>query len=157
MPFVERSRMERRVGLMDDYDTGGFSVTELCAGYGIDRSTFYLWRARREGGDARRFEDRSHAPVLCPHRTASDVAEAVIAARRRFPHFGPKKLRAWLVAREPERAWPAASTIGDLLRGAGLVSPRRLRRRAARLRRTRSGPATSRAGSGPATAGAATR
>jgi len=133
MPFVEQSRMERRVGLMDDYDTGGFSVTELCAGYGIDRSTFYLWRARREGGDARWFEDRSHAPVRCPHRTAPEVAEAVVAARRRFPHFGPKKLRAWLVAREPERSWPAASTIGDLLRRAGLVSPRRLRRRAVEL------------------------
>ena len=42
MPFVESSRMERRVGLMRDYDTGAFSVTELCARYGIDRSTFYL-------------------------------------------------------------------------------------------------------------------
>jgi hypothetical protein len=40
MPFVESSRMERRVGLMQDYDTGAFSVTELCARYGIDRSTF---------------------------------------------------------------------------------------------------------------------
>lgn len=44
MPFVEKSPMEHRVGLMRDYDTGAFSVTELCARYGIDRSTFYLWR-----------------------------------------------------------------------------------------------------------------
>jgi hypothetical protein len=40
MPFVESSRMEQRVGLLSDYDTGAFSVTALCARYGIDRSTF---------------------------------------------------------------------------------------------------------------------
>ena len=133
MPFVESSRMERRVGLMQDYDTGAFSVTELCARYCIDRSTFYLWRSRRESGDARWFEDRSHTPVSCPHRTAPEIMEAVIAVRERFAHFGPKKIRAWLVWHEPDRAWPAASTIGDVLKRAGLVSARRLRRRAVEL------------------------
>jgi transposase InsO family protein len=129
MPFVESSRMERRVGLMQDYDTGAFSVTELCARYGIDRSTFYLWQSRRESGDARWFEDRSHAPGSCPHRTASDIEAAVIAVRMRFAHFGPKKIRAWLGLHQPERSWPAASTIGDVLKRAGLVPMRRVRHR----------------------------
>lgn len=125
--------MERRVGLLQDYDTGAFSVTELCAQYGIDRSTFYLWRARRESGKARWFEDHSHAPGICPHRTGSDVAEAVVALRTRFPHFGPKKIRAYLTSQEPERSWPAASTIGDVLKRAGLIPARRVRRRAVEL------------------------
>lgn len=133
MPFVESSRMERRVGLMQDYDTGAFSVTELCARYGIDRSTFYLWQSRRESGDARWFEDRSHAPGSCPHRTASDIEAAVIAVRMRFPHFGPKKIRAWLGLHQQDRRWPAASTIGDVLKRVGLVSTRRVRRRAVEL------------------------
>jgi transposase InsO family protein len=133
MPFVESSRLERRVGLMQDYDTGAFSVTELCARYGIDRSTFYLWQSRRESGEARWFEDRSHAPGSCPHRTASDIEEAVIAVRERFAHFGPKKIRAWLGSHQPERTWPAASTIGDVLKRAGLVPARRVRRRAVEL------------------------
>ena len=133
MPFVESSRLERRVGLMQDYDTGAFSVTELCARYGIDRSTFYLWQSRRASGDARWFEDRSHAPGSCPHRTASDIVEAVIAVRERFAHFGPKKIRAWLGSHQPERSWPAASTIGDVLKRAGLVSTRRVRRRSVEL------------------------
>jgi transposase InsO family protein len=133
MPFVESSRMERRVGLMQDYDTGAFSVTELCARYGIDRSTFYLWRSRRENGDAHWFEDRSHRPESCPHRTSSEVAAAVIDVRRRFPHFGPKKIRAWLMRMRPDGSWPAASTIGDELKRAGLVSTRRVRRRSVDL------------------------
>ena len=130
MPFVERNRLEQRVGLLADYDTGAFSVTELCARYGVDRSTFYLWWSRREAGAADWFADRSHAPRDCPHRTSSAEEAAVVAVRRRFPHFGPKKIRAWLASREPERSWPAASTMGDILKRAGLVSARRVRRRA---------------------------
>lgn len=130
MPFVESSRMEQRVHLLSDYDTGAFSVTELCARYGIDRSTFYLWLSRRASGEAAWFADRSHAPRNCPHRTAAEAEARVIAARERFVHFGPKKIRAWLVRQEPEVCWPAVSTMGDMLKRAGLVSSRRMRRRA---------------------------
>jgi transposase InsO family protein len=130
MPFVESSRMDQRACLLSDYDTGAFNVTELCERYGIDRSTFYLWLSRRETGDPRWFEDRSHAPKHCPHRTAEAVAEKVIAVRERFPAFGPKKVRARLMRDEPGTVWPAASTIGDILKRAGLVTVRRVRRKA---------------------------
>ena len=50
------------------------------------------------------------------------------------PHFGPKKIKAWLEDASRRKgdgtAWPAASTIGDILTRAGLVEPRRRRRRA---------------------------
>jgi len=54
--------------------------------------------------------------------------------RRQFAHFGPKKIKAWLEdesrRKGDETAWPAASTIGDILKRAGLVEPQRKRRRA---------------------------
>src|SRR5213079_1495587 len=43
--------------------------------------------------------------------------------------FGPKKVRAWLLKHEPGEAWPAASTIGDILNREGLVLPRKRRHR----------------------------
>jgi len=49
--------------------------------------------------------------------------------RRRFAHRGPRKLLAILARREPARDWPAASTIGDILKRAGLIEPIRRRRR----------------------------
>jgi transposase InsO family protein len=58
------------------------------------------------------------------------VVEAVIGAKRRFPRFGPKKLKAWLERHHPQASWPAASTIGDMLKRAGLVEARAGRRRA---------------------------
>jgi transposase InsO family protein len=61
---------------------------------------------------------------------AAEVADAILARRRARPHWGPKKLKAVLMQRQPTQAWPAARTIGDLLQRQGLV-PARGRRRAA--------------------------
>jgi transposase InsO family protein len=130
MPFRELGRLEQRVAMLGDYDTGAFSVSELCRAYGVSRETFYVWLRRRAGGEADWFVDRSHAPEQCPHRTADEVVEAVIGAKRRFPRFGPKKLKAWLERHHPQASWPAASTIGDMLKRAGLVEARAGRRRA---------------------------
>jgi len=129
MPFLETCRMEERVRMLSDYDTGCFSVVELCRRYGVSRDTFYAWRARRASGEADWFFDRSHATQSCPHRTEEAVEGEIVALRRRFPHMGPRKLLAILARREPATDWPAASTMGDILKRAGLIEPRRRRRR----------------------------
>ena len=129
MPFAETCRLEQRIQMLSDFDTGHWSVSELCRRYGVSRDTFYAWRARRESGAAGWFCDRSHAVHSASNRTSEAVEAAVVAARRRFPHLGPRKLLAVLERREPETAWPAASTIGDLLKRAGLVEASRRRRR----------------------------
>ncbi|WP_249225537.1 integrase core domain-containing protein [Tardiphaga alba] len=115
--------------MLSDYASGNWSVTELCRRYGIGRDTFYEWRRRRDSGVGDWFVDRSHAPLQCPHRTDPARVESIVALRRRFPHLGPRKLLAILERRHPEQAWPAASTIGDLLKQAGLIAPVRRRRR----------------------------
>jgi transposase InsO family protein len=130
MPFLETCRMENRVRMLLDYDHGNWSVSELCRRYGVCRDTFYEWRARRANGDEKWFEDRSHAPLCCPHRTEPAVAAAIVAMRQRFPYLGPRKLLVKLKQEVPKRAWPAPSTIGDILRQAGAVAAVRRRRRA---------------------------
>src|SRR5262249_17895215 len=107
-----------RIALFREYETGVFTVSELCRRHGISRETFYVWKRRQESGEARWFEELSHATSSCPHATSDRVAERIIAVRRRFPHFGPKKIKAW------------ASTIGDILKREGLVVGRPRRRRA---------------------------
>ena len=73
--------------------------------------------------------ERPRAPKSCPHRMESRVADALLEARRRHPRWGPRKLLAYLSRREPSWSWPAPSTVGDLLKRHGLVTPRRRRRR----------------------------
>ena len=124
MPFQETCRMEQRIGMLADYDAGHWSVSDLCRRYEVSRDTFYAWRARRAGGEA-----DSHATRSCPHRTDEAIEDEVVALRRRFPHLGPRKLLAVLATRDPRTDWPAASTIGDILKRAGLVEPAKRRRR----------------------------
>ena len=130
MPFRETNPMEERIALLREFESGAFSVTELCRRHGISRETFYVWKERRDSGDLRWFEDRSHATKNCPHATSARLEKRIIATRERFPHFGPKKIKAWLDREHPSEAWPAHSTIGDILKRAGLVEPKRRRRAA---------------------------
>src|SRR5690348_8158196 len=130
MPFKETCPMEEHIALLREYETGVFTVSELCRRHGISRETFYVWKRRRERGEARWFEELSHATASCPHATSGRVAERIIAVRRRFPHFGPKKIKAWLEDEAPKAEWPAASTIGDILKRKGLIQERPRRRRA---------------------------
>ena len=62
-------------------------------------------------------------------RMAPEIRDAILAFRREKPHWGPRKLRARLCERHPDLVWPVSSSIGDLLRRAGLSQPRRPRRR----------------------------
>lgn len=133
MPFRESSPMEERIALLREHETGVFTVSELCARYGISRQTFYEWKRRREIGGERWFEARSHATERCPHSTDGRLVDRILAVRRRYPHFGPKKIKGRLEDETRQRqdgtVWPAASTIGDILKRAGLVEPKRQRRR----------------------------
>jgi transposase InsO family protein len=121
--------MEARIRMFMEYESGNWSVSELCQRHGVCRDTFYEWRKRKRSGDPEWFRDRSHAPLHPKQATDAAVVEQVIAARRRYPHLGPRKLLALLDRQAPEIDWPAASTIGDILKRAGLVSPVKRRRR----------------------------
>ena len=98
MAFRERSVVEQRIAMFLDWDTGAFTASDLALRYGISRETFYVWKRRRESGNADWHDDYSRAPIVCPHATGTKARTAVIAMRRRYPHFGPKKIRAKLLA-----------------------------------------------------------
>lgn len=128
MPFLETNRMESRIAMLRDYDSGLWSVSDLCSRYGVSRQTFYVWRDRRAAGGEEWYRDLSHAPLSCWWRVGEWEREVLLSLRRKFPHYGPRKLVAVLEDRHPEVSWPAASTVGDLLKREGLVSGRRRRR-----------------------------
>ena len=41
MPFRETGRMEERIRMFLEYDSGNWSVSEICWRYGVCRDTFY--------------------------------------------------------------------------------------------------------------------
>jgi transposase InsO family protein len=122
--------MDERISFIAAYLRGEEAMTVLCESYGISRKTGYKWVGRYLSDGAAGLEDRSRAPRRHGRRMAPELAEAILALRRDRPYWGPRKLRAILARKAPSVTWPAASTIGDLLRAHGLSEPRRRRRRA---------------------------
>jgi transposase InsO family protein len=105
-------------------------MTELCEIYHIARETGYYWMRRYQQGGLEALEDRNRAPRQHPNQTPEEIEQAVLELRRAHMSWGPRKLKRVLEREEPERPWPAASTIGEMVAREGLVVPRKKRRRA---------------------------
>jgi putative transposase len=125
--------MDQRMAFLVDWQRDEWTMTELAARYGISRKTGYKWVDRYADDPSAGVADRSRAPQTHGRALGAEVRAAVLALRRAYPHRGPKKLCAMLAARAPEQTWPAPSTIGDLLRRAGLSQVGRRRRYAVPL------------------------
>lgn len=125
MPWKETCAVDQRVALLADWLRDEWTMTELAARYGISRKTAYKWVSRYEADGAPGLVEHSRAPLHAGHAMAPEVRAAILAIRRTYPHWGPRKLAVLLRERAPTTLWPAPSTIGALLRREGLSTPRR--------------------------------
>ena len=129
MAWKETCAVDQRVAFIAEWLRDEWTMTGLASRYGISRKTAYKWLARyaREGPSG--LGDRSRAPKDHGRALPEDVRNAVLAERRAHPFWGPRTLRERLKKKDRTTVWPAASTIGDLLRREGLSAPRRRQRR----------------------------
>jgi transposase InsO family protein len=128
MPFQETCALDETVRFVAAYLAGEETMTALCHRFGISRQWGYELMRRYDAKGAAGLEPRSRAPHHPGRAMADEIAQAIIGLRGEHPTWGPKKLRRVLEWRLPQTAWPAASSIGDLLRREGLVRGRRRRR-----------------------------
>jgi len=128
MPWTVTTPMTQRLDFVEDFTRGLYSMSELCAHYTISRRVGYKWlqRYRVLGPDG--LSDQRRTPHCSPTRTAPEIVALLLAARRAHPTWGPRKLLPYLDRRHPGWTWPVASTVGELLKRAGLVRGRRRRR-----------------------------
>src|SRR3954467_15227016 len=90
--------------------------------------TAYKWLDRFRAGCE--LDDRSRRPHSSPKAVAAALEDAIVAARKERPNWGPKKLRAVLRKAHPGMELPSISTFALIFKRNGLVTPRRKRRRA---------------------------
>jgi putative transposase len=131
MPWQEVCTMDEKMGFIGALVADEDSMSGLCEEYGISRKTGYKWLSRYLEQGPAGLSDRSRAPHVTPWAISQAQAQAIMGVRREHPSWGPKKLRAKLQQRAPGQGWPAPSTMGELLRRAGLSQPRPRRRRSA--------------------------
>ena len=129
MPWKERKALDEKRNFIEEWERRETSLAELCQRYEISRETGYKWLERYQQEGEEGLEERSRAPLHHPQAMLPKVIDALVDLRRRHPRWGPRKLRAYLQREAPKILWPAASSIGDLLRREGLAHPRRKRKR----------------------------
>jgi len=131
MPWKASSVMEEKLRFVFEYERRERSMTELCQRYEIARETGYVWLRRYRRAGAAGLTEHSRAARRHNNQTPEDIEQIVLELRQAHMRWGPRKLK-WILKRdEPGRCWPAASTIGELLKREGLVVARKKRRRTA--------------------------
>ena len=121
--------MEEKLRFVFEYEQGHRSMTELCQRYEIARETGYVWlrRYRERGLDG--LVEHSRAAWRHGNQTPAEIEQMVLELRQAHMRWGARKLKRILERDEPGRVWPAASTMGTMLKREGLIVARRKRRR----------------------------
>jgi transposase len=129
MPWKASSVMEARVRFVLEHEQGEATMTELCRAYEVSRETGYYWLRRYQADGVESLRDLGRAPLRHSNQTAAEVEVQVLELRRAHMCWGPRKLKRVLEREHAEQRWPAASTLGEMLRREGLAGPRVKRRR----------------------------
>lgn len=100
---------------------------ELCREYGISAKTGYKWKARllRNGLDG--MGELSRRPKGHAKELGESVVCEIVRLKSKYRRWGPRKIRNIYQRMHPSA--PSESSFKRVLERAGLVEPRRLRRR----------------------------
>ena len=128
MPWKVSGVLDKRKEFVREYESGDWTMSQLCRRYEISRVTGYeVLRRYRAGGESG-LASRSRAALRHPNQTGAQLEALVLGLRREHPLWGPRKLKAVLESRHGHLSIPAASTIGAMLDREGLTHRRRKRR-----------------------------
>jgi transposase InsO family protein len=129
MPWKASSVLDEKLRFVFEYERDELTMAELCASFGICRDTGYVWVRRYREQGIKGLVELNRAARHHPNRTAAEIEQAVLQLRQAHMRWGPRKLKRILERDQPGRHWPATSTMGEIVRRAGLVVPRKKRRR----------------------------
>ena len=121
--------MDEKLRFVFEYERDEETMGELCARFGICRDTGYVWLRRYRQYGVKGLAELNRAARRHPNQTCAEVETAVLALRQAHMRWGPRKLKRILERDQPGQQWPATSTVGEIVRRAGLVIGRRKRRR----------------------------
>jgi transposase InsO family protein len=125
MAWRQTEPMMERTQFVVEALGGAFTMTELCARYGVSRKTGYKWLERFKSGGFAGLEELSRRPLRSPRRTRVEVVERIVALRRRWPRWGAKKILDRLGTIDPALELPSRSTAHEILKRYELIKPRR--------------------------------
>ena len=130
MPWEKLTVCEQRLKFIYLYLENEISLSRLCIEFGISRTTGYKLINRYCDFGVDGLKDVSRAPHSHPNEVSEKVKDEIIQFRTNHPYWGAKKLKVNYERTNAGVRWPAASSIGNILRSNGLVSKRKFRNKA---------------------------
>jgi transposase len=83
--------VDQRRKFVRGYESGEWTMAELCRMYEISRESGYKWIKRMGAEGEQGLEDRSRAPRCHPNQTDANIEQQVLELRRRHATWGPRK------------------------------------------------------------------
>jgi putative transposase len=120
MPWKESSVMDEKLRFVVEYERDERTMTELCRDFDISRETGYVTLRRYRQYGLAGLRELNRAPERHPNQTGAEIERAVLELRQWHMRWGPRKLKRILERDQPERAWPATSTMGEIVKRGSL-------------------------------------
>lgn len=119
---------EQRKEFINYYLENQANLSELCREFEISRKTAYKWidRYKDWGYEGLKDQRRARQSQL---KTDDDLEKIILRLKEKRMSWGPKKILGYMRNQEPERNWPSATTIGNILLRHGFQKARELKRR----------------------------
>lgn len=121
MPWQEKSIMSQKEEFVIRAVEGSASFKSLCEEFGISRTLGYELIKRYSSHGLEGLAPRSKAPITHPNKTPKDIEEEILKTRKKYPTWGPRKIKAYLLKQEIKNL-PAISTINAVLKRYGCIS-----------------------------------
>ncbi len=118
---------EQRLKAMLAFESGSYSIVEICKEFSISRPTFYKWYNRFLNNQD--LIDLSKAPHNPYSLYTQEQIELAIAYKLKHKNWGPKKILAILESEYPDQNWPSATRMYEIFKKFHLVTARKIRRR----------------------------
>ncbi len=132
MPWKETSVFEERAKFIIAWNSGDWSMTDLCNEFGISRTTGYKYLNVYRGEGIDGLKDKSRAPHRQNKEWDKHTVQIIINCRQEHPSWGPEKILAKLKVKLHKRKnWPCVATVGKILKRNGLVEGKKKRVRQA--------------------------
>ena len=127
MPWNQTDAMTEKERFIMLAHTGRFTITDLCADFGISRKTGHKYLQRYAFDGRLGLNDRSRRPKGCPFTTSQAVEKLILLERRNHRTWGPKKIHDRLLKVHGLEDRPHINTINNILNRHGLTKKRKRR------------------------------
>ena len=119
--------MDQKIRMISNWLSRNYSIAELSKIHSVSRKTIYKWIERYQKNREQGLNDLSSRPTILARATPAQTVSDILISKSQHANWGARKLLAWLKDHNPDKVWPAASTVHIILKRHDKVDVRRKR------------------------------